>query len=284
MNTLICIKYAVNIPPILSACQKKEFITLITNLYPYYPYHTKKVSGRWTAKEHEIFLTGLKEHGKGWKKIAEMILTRNVVQVRTHAQKYFQKLERSKLTTNRSITENIPATTAPTAALESVSVSASASDVPANKDLAAVKKKRKLNKCAIDTSSPTKKGKKNASSMSLELPVDKLLTINLEGARKEGSLIGTPSPTSVAEDATMSVPKISLSQEPVLDDWLVTGNDLLDDVFKTDVADCDPRFKVCSTSSCIDYLHAVPAAPCEYDLASFDDDTFVKGILEIFDM
>lgn len=43
-----------------------------------------------------MFLDGLRIHGKGWKKIAEMIQTRNVVQVRTHAQKYFQKLERSK--------------------------------------------------------------------------------------------------------------------------------------------------------------------------------------------
>lgn len=53
-------------------------------------------SGRWNAKEHDLFLKGLMKHGKGWKKIAEMIQTRNVVQVRTHAQKYFQKLERSK--------------------------------------------------------------------------------------------------------------------------------------------------------------------------------------------
>jgi len=53
-------------------------------------------SGRWSAQEHNMFLNGLKIHGKGWKKIAEMIQTRNVVQVRTHAQKYFQKLERCK--------------------------------------------------------------------------------------------------------------------------------------------------------------------------------------------
>ena len=53
-------------------------------------------SGRWSAQEHGLFLQGLMKYGKGWKKIAEMIQTRNVVQVRTHAQKYFQKLERSK--------------------------------------------------------------------------------------------------------------------------------------------------------------------------------------------
>ena len=50
--------------------------------------------GRWTEEEHEIFLHGLQLHGKQWKTIATMIGTRTVVQVRTHAQKYFQKLER----------------------------------------------------------------------------------------------------------------------------------------------------------------------------------------------
>lgn len=39
-----------------------------------------------------MFLRGLDEHGKQWKKIAILIKTRSVVQVRTHAQKYFQKL------------------------------------------------------------------------------------------------------------------------------------------------------------------------------------------------
>eukprot|EP00977_Amphora_coffeiformis_P017444 scaffold5684_cov169-Amphora_coffeaeformis.AAC.19 len=50
--------------------------------------------GRWTEEEHEVFLEGLKLHGKQWKTIATMIGTRTVVQVRTHAQKYFQKMER----------------------------------------------------------------------------------------------------------------------------------------------------------------------------------------------
>jgi hypothetical protein len=35
------------------------------------------------------------EHGKQWKKLAEVITTRTVLQVRTHAQKYFNKLSRN---------------------------------------------------------------------------------------------------------------------------------------------------------------------------------------------
>jgi len=43
-----------------------------------------------------MFLQGLKEHGKGWKEIAELVKTRTVVQIRTHAQKYFLKLSKDE--------------------------------------------------------------------------------------------------------------------------------------------------------------------------------------------
>jgi SHAQKYF class myb-like DNA-binding protein len=49
-------------------------------------------TGRWTSDEHDTFLEGLKKYGKEWKRIAGAVKTRTVVQTRTHAQKYFQKL------------------------------------------------------------------------------------------------------------------------------------------------------------------------------------------------
>jgi len=49
-------------------------------------------SGRWTEEEHQLFLNGLEMYGREWKKIAGIIPTRTVVQIRTHAQKYFQRL------------------------------------------------------------------------------------------------------------------------------------------------------------------------------------------------
>lgn len=52
-------------------------------------------TGRWTKAEHAQFLDGLQRHGKEWKSIADMIKTRTVVQIRTHAQKYFQKIQKS---------------------------------------------------------------------------------------------------------------------------------------------------------------------------------------------
>lgn len=56
----------------------------------------KEITGRWTREEHVMFLKGLEMYGKGWKKIAQLIKTRTVVQIRTHAQKYFLKLTKAR--------------------------------------------------------------------------------------------------------------------------------------------------------------------------------------------
>ena len=52
-------------------------------------------TGRWTRQEHEAFLQALRLYGKEWKKVAAKVKTRTVVQTRTHAQKYFQKLQKT---------------------------------------------------------------------------------------------------------------------------------------------------------------------------------------------
>ena len=54
----------------------------------------REATGRWTIQEHELFLEALKKYGKEWKKVAAMVKTRSVVQTRTHAQKYFQKVQK----------------------------------------------------------------------------------------------------------------------------------------------------------------------------------------------
>ena len=54
--------------------------------------HTCNTLGRWTKAEHLLFLSGLRIHGKEWKRVASHVQTRTVVQTRTHAQKYFQKV------------------------------------------------------------------------------------------------------------------------------------------------------------------------------------------------
>lgn len=57
----------------------------------------KPNTGRWTEAEHQLFLQGLETFPyRAWKKIATLIKTRTVVQIRTHAQKYYQKLEKEE--------------------------------------------------------------------------------------------------------------------------------------------------------------------------------------------
>ena len=50
--------------------------------------------GRWTEEEHQAFLEGLKDCGREWKKVAMHIPTRTSAQIRSHAQKYFAKIQR----------------------------------------------------------------------------------------------------------------------------------------------------------------------------------------------
>ena len=60
-------------------------------------------TGRWNEQEHAVFLQGLQKHGRNWTKIAVMIDTRTVVQVRSHAQKYFAKLKKMEAVVRHSM-------------------------------------------------------------------------------------------------------------------------------------------------------------------------------------
>ena len=53
-----------------------------------------RVTGRWTKQEHEKFIEGLKIHGKNWKKVEEFIGTRSGAQIRSHAQKFFNRIQK----------------------------------------------------------------------------------------------------------------------------------------------------------------------------------------------
>ena len=49
--------------------------------------------GRWSEEEHILFLKYYNIYGKKWKKISNLIKTRNLIQIRSHAQKYFNKIK-----------------------------------------------------------------------------------------------------------------------------------------------------------------------------------------------
>ena len=53
-----------------------------------------KSTGRWTSKEHLLFIEGLKIYGKNWKKVESFIGTRTGTQIRSHAQKFFNRIRK----------------------------------------------------------------------------------------------------------------------------------------------------------------------------------------------
>ncbi|XP_057469102.1 protein LATE ELONGATED HYPOCOTYL-like [Actinidia eriantha] len=58
------------------------------------PYTITKQRERWTEEEHNRFLDALKLYGRAWQRIEEHIGTKTAVQIRSHAQKFFTKLEK----------------------------------------------------------------------------------------------------------------------------------------------------------------------------------------------
>ncbi|XP_074279592.1 protein LATE ELONGATED HYPOCOTYL-like isoform X2 [Silene latifolia] len=58
------------------------------------PYTITKQRERWTDEEHNRFLEALKLYGRAWQRIEEHIGTKTAVQIRSHAQKFFSKLEK----------------------------------------------------------------------------------------------------------------------------------------------------------------------------------------------
>ena len=56
--------------------------------------NNRSSAGRWTQVEHTRFTEALKMFGKNWKKVEDYVGTRTGAQVRSHAQKFFLKVQK----------------------------------------------------------------------------------------------------------------------------------------------------------------------------------------------
>lgn len=59
------------------------------------PYTITKSRESWTEEEHDKFLEALQLFDRDWKKIEAFVGSKSVIQIRSHAQKYFMKVQKS---------------------------------------------------------------------------------------------------------------------------------------------------------------------------------------------
>jgi SHAQKYF class myb-like DNA-binding protein len=149
------------------------------------------LTGRWTKDEHEKFLDGIRIYGKEWKKIASMIDTRTVVQIRTHAQKYFQKLAKKR---NQALNGGI-------------------SNSKKNKKNKKNKSDKKVKNTAVSTSN-----KKYTTKDGTEIPFKVSLNLCLQLPEFDGSkdTAREASPTSVADFGNLELNNESFGNDSTL--------------------------------------------------------------------
>ena len=63
-------------------------------------------NGRWTKDEQQRFAEAVLNYGNDWKNIQNYVSSRNITQVRSHAQKFLMKLKESNFLINKGLDQN----------------------------------------------------------------------------------------------------------------------------------------------------------------------------------
>ena len=80
--------------PVKFIIQKRKYFKVQNFFEP--PDKKNKNDGRWSNEEHNKFLKGLELYGINWKKFRNIIESRTLSQVRSHAQKFYLKMKLCK--------------------------------------------------------------------------------------------------------------------------------------------------------------------------------------------
>ncbi len=64
-------------------------------------------NGRWTKEEQSRFAEAVHKYGNDWKNIQSFVATRNITQVRSHAQKFLMKLKESSFLKDKGLNTNL---------------------------------------------------------------------------------------------------------------------------------------------------------------------------------
>ena len=64
-------------------------------------------NGRWSKEEQNLFAEAVLKFGNDWKNIQNHVSSRNITQVRSHAQKFLMKLKESNFLINKGLDQNL---------------------------------------------------------------------------------------------------------------------------------------------------------------------------------
>lgn len=96
---------------------RQEYENIVTTPASTNPKTVNGNNGRWTREEHTMFIDALQLYGKNWRKVEEHIGTRTGAQIRSHAQKFFIRIE--KESSKKKDKDKTTSSEGPTSAIKS---------------------------------------------------------------------------------------------------------------------------------------------------------------------